>query len=250
MLAVLSPAKNMVSVPSDPLTVPQYQGRADFLTSQLQELSPWQLESVLRTNPDIALRAFSYYQNNFSGGMDGCFPALLGFRGLCYQHLNALDFTGDDLLYAQDHLRILSALYGILRPLDGIRLHRLEMVSRLKVEGKNLYAYWGDRIYQAAFARGEAVINLASHEYEKLILPFVQSRDRFITCRFLCTRRRKLVTLPTEAKAARGEMARFLVKNRLDSPEQLQEFSWNGYHYVPHASSPECLVFIQEAKSP
>lgn len=256
MITILSPAKNMrvASFKGAPLTEPVFLQKTRRLAAYLKGLNPWELESAMKLNPQLALTAFEYAQNfekdvrdsveNTSGFPDWPCPALLAFHGLAYRYLDAASLTGEDLLYSQDHLRIVSALYGLLRPLDGIFPYRLEFQCKIKPEGKSLYAFWGDDLSRAL--SGQTVINLASAEYAKAVSPKRGEGPRVITCEFRVPRRGKLVTLPTEAKMARGRMARFILQNRLDSPEELTAFCWEGWTYCGELSRKDTLLFIRQ----
>lgn len=244
MIAVLSPAKNMRSVKIDGLrlTLPQFQGQTERLAGELKKYQPYELESLMKINPGIALRAFQDYQD-FCFDMKGS-AAALSYHGLAYQNLNAADFSLEDFSFASEHLRILSALYGLLRPADAIRPYRLELQCRVKIDGETLYGFWGDQIYRVLFRRGCPVINLASGEYARAVRPYVRPEDRWITCEFLVRRRGRLVTLATGAKMARGQMARAIVKNRWEQPENLKQFCWGGYEFCEEFSNDRRYVFI------
>jgi cytoplasmic iron level regulating protein YaaA (DUF328/UPF0246 family) len=248
MITVLSPAKRLQPVPQPPLaaTRPRYLAEAAELAGQLRTLAPWQLESALRVNPALALDAFAAYQA-FDPDTPGA-PALLAYRGLAYQSMAPQDFTPEELRFAQDHLRLLSALYGALRPLDGILPHRLELVSRLRVDGKSLYGYWGDTVCRDLVREDGVLLNLASGEYARLLLPHLRPGERCITCDFLIPRRGRLVCLPTLAKMARGRMARYLIQNRIDRPEGARSFAWEGFAFAEVLSGPERYVFVQEPR--
>ncbi len=247
MIAILSPAKNMtqVSLEGLSLTTPSYEEQTCRLAAALKELTPWQLESAMKISPQLAWKAAGYYES-FRWGEGGS-PALLSYWGLAYQHLDGRSFSLEQLELAQDRLRILSALYGLLRPLDAILPYRLEMGTKWKPDGKtSLYAFWGDRLYRDLFALGQPVICLASGEYAKAITPYLKPSDPWVVCDFMVRRRGKLTTLATEAKMARGEMARAIVTRGWRQPEQLWEFDWNGYHFSPELSSESRYRFIQE----
>lgn len=247
MLAFLSPAKNMRPppaggpAPTRPLFLPQ----ARLLARQMKECSAWQLESLLRISPELAMRAFVDYQN-FDAASPG-WPALLSYRGLAYSTMAPDHFSDGTLAFAQGHVRILSALYGVLRPLDGISPHRLELQCPVRVRGESLYAFWGDRLYRSLFTGGQPVVNLASAEYAKAVLPFLQLGDSLVTCEFMQPVHGRFVTRPTEAKMARGGMIRFLCENRLERPEQLQAFEENGYAFRADLSTAERYRFVKEA---
>lgn len=245
MIAFLAPAKNMQpgALPKGIPSRPRYPEETGKILKVIKEYQPWQFERLLKLSPELAWEAFARYQD-FNPKLPGV-PALLAYKGLAYLHLNAQDFTAGDFDFAEGSIRIASALYGLLSPRDGIQPYRLELRCKLMVEGKSLYRFWGDTVYRDLFASGSAVINLASREYAQLILPFLNPADRFITCDFLTPVRGKLRTLPSRAKMARGEMARFIVKNRLQEPEELKSFSRDGYRFAEGMSTANRLVFIQ-----
>lgn len=246
MLVLLSPAKNMTAAsradiqPTRPVFLPQ----TEPILHALRQYNPWQLESLLKVNLEIALKTFDFYQR-FDPQLPG-YPAALSYRGLAYQNLDAGSFTGEDFAFAQQSLRFLSAFYGVLRPMDGMLPYRLDFLCPFKVEGKRLYHYWGDRIYRELFAAGEPVVDLCSGEYSRAFDPHRTGREPFVRCRFLQWRKGKWVTLPTEAKMARGQMARAVVKGRWTSVEELQGFSWAGYEFCPQLSSFQEYVFRKE----
>ena len=136
----------------------------------------------------------------------------------------------------------------MVRPTDGVSPYRLEMQCRLPLEEGSLYRFWGDTLCRDLFAdaQGQPVIDLASSEYSKAILPHLRPGDRVIQCQFVEARGGKLRTLATSAKMARGQMARWLVQNRIDDPEQLKEFAWDDYHFAPTLSGADTLVFLME----
>lgn len=247
MIAFLSPARNMDVLPGcgyEPRE-PLFLERTAELAGLLRECEAWQFESLLDVSPALALEVFARYQD-FDSARLGT-PALLSYRGLAYQHLNAKSFTPEQMAYAQDHLRVLSAFYGVLRPLDGIQPYRLGMDRRLKVGGQTLYQFWGDTVYKALFSTGELVVNLASAEYSDMVTPHLRPGDRLLTCWFV--RRRpggKLRAFPSYSKMARGHMARYILENRVEDPEQLKAFDWNGYRYSEGNSSLNRYVFIGE----
>ncbi|MCI9575315.1 MAG: peroxide stress protein YaaA [Clostridiales bacterium] len=246
MIAILSPAKNMRPVIREGLVLsrPRYLEQTSRLADILRGYDAWELESMMKINPELGMKAYWDFQD-FRLEAPGT-AAALAYRGLAYQHLAAQDFTLEELAFANDHLRILSGFYGMLRACDGILPYRLEMQCKLKVDGKNLYGFWGDRLYQDLFASKQPVINLASTEYSKVISPYLQSQDRWITCQFLVNRGGKWKALATDSKMARGEMARYLIQNRLEQPEELQEFTWQGYRFAPLRSDDANYVFTRE----
>ncbi len=250
MIFILSPAKNMAEPEelsgwmeknaSLPLSQPVFLRDAAQLAGQLKSLNPWQLESILGVNPVLALKAFGLYQN-FDAKKEGI-PALLAYQGLQYQHLAAGDFSADDLESAQQRLRIVSGLYGLLRPLDSILPYRLEMQCTFPFNGKRLYPFWGARLWEEIAPLNESLVNLASREYAKAVVPYASGR--IVSCDFLTPKRGKLVCIATAAKMARGEMARMAVKQRLTQPEELQRFQWGGFIFQPKLSTEDRYVFV------
>lgn len=245
MIAVLSPAKNMKMEKCHYfLTRPSCIEQSQLLYNRLKEFSPWELESILQCNSKIAFQAFLDYQN-FDFKKEGT-GALFAFQGLLYQNISPKDFTQEDINFAQEHLRMLSAFYGILKPCDGILPYRLEMQSKLKIEEKGLYTFWGKSIYEQLFQYKKPVINLSSAEYTKLIQPYVTERDCFITCKFLTYKKGKYSMIPTMAKMARGQMARFIIKNKIETPEGIKAFSWEDFTYSQEWSDEKNYVFLQD----
>lgn len=152
--------------------------------------------------------------------------------------------TKPALDHLQDTLRILSGFYGILKPFDGIVPYRLEIGSRLKVAGKNnLYAFWGEKLYSTLKDDGP-IINLASKEYSKAIVPYLQSTDQFVDVVFAHLVDGKLRTRATPAKMARGEMVRFVAENHLTGVEELKEFESPTYSFDEKRSTTNKLVFV------
>ena len=252
MIVVLSPAKSLDFTTPPSIaehTQPQFLGSAQVLVEQLRRLSPAELAGLMRISDPLAvLNATRYadWQQPFTP--DNAKQAVLAFNGDVYTGLAATTLTPAALHFAQDHLRILSGLYGVLRPLDLIAPYRLEMGTRLvSPSGRDLYAFWGERIAETlnAAARevgASALINLASQEYFKavaaktLTLPVITpifedwSAGRFKVVSFY-------------AKRARGLMARSVLAKRLKSPSALKKFSAEGYAFVAAASSETHWVF-------
>ncbi len=245
MIAIISPAKNMrqVFLQGVTLSTPKYIQKAKKLVEILKEYNPWELESLLKINPNLGLKAFEDYQK--WGRDKRKIAALLAYDGLQYKNIQPEDFTLEKFVFASKHLRILSGLYGLLKPTDGIYPYRLEMQTKLQVEEKNLYGFWGDLLYRDLFQENLPVINLASKEYSKAIEAYLKPHDKFITIEFKICRGKKLKTIATSAKMARGQMVRYMIKNRLKDPEQLKNFSWDGYEFIPGLSYDNKYVFVQ-----
>lgn len=246
MVAILSPARNLrPATAAQPLTVPEFAGEAQQLAAALRAYSPWQLESLLDVPPERALQLYDTYQAFGGDGNGQLYPALLAYNGAAYRNMSPEDFTPAEMAYAQAHLRVLSALYGMLRPLDGVQIHRLGLKKEFSPGGENLHAFWGSKLYRSLFAKATPVVNLASMEYAKLVTPFMQPGDRMVTCRFLVDKPGGARGTVSTVRAARGLMARFMVKHQLAHPEELQAFEEDGYVFIPARSTGSEYVFIK-----
>jgi cytoplasmic iron level regulating protein YaaA (DUF328/UPF0246 family) len=255
MLMVISPAKTLDY--SSPLacseySLPQHLDEAQQLIAQLRELSPQQIAELMSLSDKLAgLNAARYaeWQPDFSP--QNARQALLAFRGDVYTGMDADSFTADDFLFAQQHLRILSGLYAVLRPLDLMQPYRLEMGTKLaNPRGKNLYEFWGERISgwlnEALAAQGDDVlINLASNEYFSAVQKKAL-RARVIETEFRDLKNGQYRIISFYAKKARGLMARYIIRNRLQDPLQLREFDLGGYAFCAASSAPDRLVFLRD----
>ena len=173
-------------------------------------------------------------------------PALLSYDGIQYTYMAPAVFEDGQYDYVQEHLRILSGFYGVVRPMDGVVPYRLEMQARAAVSGHtNLYDFWGDSLYREVPDESRIIINLASKEYSKRIEKYLQPDDRFITCIFGEPEGSKIVQKGVYAKMARGEMVRFLAGIQAEAPEQMKAFDWSGYHFDDFRSSDQEYVFVR-----
>ena len=256
MLLVLSPAKSLDFV--TPPTVsdhsqPACLAESERLMTPLRKLSPADLAGLMGISDKLAVlnvNRFAEWKPPFTP--DNAKQAVLAFDGDVYDGLAAPTLTAADLAFAQDHLRILSGLYGWLRPLDLIQPYRLEMGTRLaNRRGRDLYAFWGDRLRRLANADlksggAAALVNLASEEYFKALAggPFATPVVRPVFEDWSGGRYRIVSFF---AKRARGAMARYAIAHRLTQPEGLQGFDWEGYAFVPEASNDRDWVFRRRA---
>lgn len=249
MLVVVSPAKKMNMDPVEGLepTRPAFQAQADELAKVAQGLSVDDLQKLMKISENLA----KLNRDRFSdfGEMQDK-PAALAFAGDTYQGLEAASLDDDEMMWAQDHFRILSGLYGLLRPLDAIQPYRLEMGSRLKTaKGKTLYDYWGDTIAralneQAQAIKAEVLVNCASQEYFGAV-DLNALNLRVVTPVFMEEKPGGPKIVSFYAKRARGAMARYIIQRRLTDPEALTEFDTGGYRYVPDISEPDKPVFVR-----
>ncbi len=252
MLAVLSPAKSLdyeSPLTTSRFTEPALMHESAQLIAQLRQYTPADIASLMSLSDKLAgLNVVRYAGWQSVSTPENARPALLAFNGDVYSGLAAQDFNDADLDVAQQHLRILSGLYGLLRPLDLLQPYRLEMGTRLaNARGKDLYAFWGDiitdHLNQALAEQGDDVLlNLASDEYFKSV-HVKKLSGRVITPVFQDEKNGKYKIISFYAKKARGLMARYLVKNRITQPEQLLNFDAEGYAFCAELSTENKLVF-------
>jgi cytoplasmic iron level regulating protein YaaA (DUF328/UPF0246 family) len=252
MLVVISPAKRLDwTERSVEMTQPDFLDDANRLARTARNLSIGDLESLMSISRDLARLNRDRFRE-FSDDPDPAEtrPAALAFAGDTYIGLEAASLDAEEMNWAQDHLRILSGLYGVLRPLDAIQPYRLEMGSRLKTRrGKSLYDYWRDAPAKALRAQAEQVgtdvlVNCASQEYFGAV-DLDALKLRVITPVFMEDKNGTPKIVSFFAKKARGAMARFITQNRLVDPEALLDFDTGGYAYEPDLSEPDKPVFLR-----
>jgi cytoplasmic iron level regulating protein YaaA (DUF328/UPF0246 family) len=250
MLIVLSPAKALnFTAPAKPapMTTPEMAVDIAELSITAKKLTVRQLKSLMDLSDSLATLNRERFQA-FDPAMEDGLQAAFAFNGDVYSGLKARELDKKGLAYAQGHIRILSGLYGLLKPLDGIQPYRLEMGTSLKTKrGKTLYAFWGDRIAaalneQGLGAKDPTLINAASQEYfgavdrKALKLPVVNLR-------FLEEKDGEAKIISFYAKKARGLLARYAIDNRIDKHADLKAFDSEGYRFQPQASSDTEWVF-------
>ena len=254
MIAVVSPAKTLdfeTQPCTELFTEPGFLKDSKKLIKRLRELSADDLGDLMGISSRLAELNHGRYRDwSTPFTQHNSKPAVLAFKGDVYTGLQANDFSDDDFSYAQKHLRILSGLYGLLRPLDLIQPYRLEMGTGLdNHRGKNLYAFWGDQITNALAADLSAdssgiLVNLASNEYFSSIRP--EKLDaRIITPVFKDEKNGNLKIISFFAKKARGLMSRFLIQERVQTPDELKGFTLEGYSYDDTLSDGDILVFAR-----
>lgn len=253
MLVVISPAKRLDMSPYEGLapTAPAFQDDAVELAGVARGLTVGELQKLMGLSDKLAkLNAERFADFAADPTPESTRPAAFMFDGDTYAGLEARSLDEDALRWAQDHLRILSGLYGLLRPLDAIQPYRLEMGSKLaNARGKNLYDYWGDRLAKALNQAGEAMgtdilVNCASNEYFSAV-DAAALKLRVITPVFMGERGGQAKIVSFYAKKARGAMARFICENRLTDPEALTAFDTGGYCFSAELSEGDRLVFLR-----
>ena len=253
MLMVLSPAKTLdydSPLITQRTSEPRLLAETSELAALCKRLSPQDLASLMGISDKLAaLNVARFAQWQPEATTQNSRPALLAFKGDVYTGLAVEDFSEEDLDFAQSHLRILSGLYGLLRPLDRLQPYRLEMGTRLEnPRGRDLYAFWGNRISEllAADLAGEPLINLASEEYFNAVKPALLPAA-VISPVFQDEKNGKYKIISFHAKKARGLMARYIIKQRLTSPAQILDFDLGGYAYCPELSTPQKPLFRRAA---
>lgn len=247
MKMILSPAKKMNEDPDtlEYTELPVYLEQAEEIMRWLQRRSYEELKKLWKCNDSIAQQNFKRLE-----GMDlqgRLTPAVLSYEGIAYQYMAPSVFEENQLAYIQKHLRILSAFYGVLKPMDGVKPYRLEMQAKVAAAGyKNLYELWGDRLYRSVRDKDGIIINLASKEYSKCIDKYLTGQDTYITCVFGELADGRTVQKGTCAKMARGEMVRFMAERNIEEPEEIKKFDRLNYRFREELSSDREYVFVRE----
>ncbi len=255
MLTLLSPAKSLDLSPPPaglPLSQPRFEKDISVLIKRCKKLSVADLAELMSLSQPLAeLNRQRFREMSLPFTPANAKQCVLAFQGDVYKKLDAASLSKRDLKWAQNRVRILSGLYGLLRPLDLIQPYRLEMGTRLANErGKNLYEFWGNKLVDAINAehakrRASAALNLASTEYFKAV-PVKNLVPPLVTAVFQEIRDGQPKTITFSAKKARGLMTRFLVRNRIDEPAGLEDFAEQGYGFRPDLSAEDRLVFTRE----
>jgi len=247
MRIIISPAKKM-NVDTDtlePAQLPVFLEDTEEIMRWMQSLSFSEARKLWGCNEKIAEQNFKRFEE-----MElrrGLTPALLSYEGIQYQYMAPAVFEEGQYAYVQEHLRILSGFYGVLRPMDGVTPYRLEMQAKVKLPGKkDLYDYWGDRLYREVLDESRVIVNLASKEYSRCVERYLCPQDTFLTCVFGEYAGGKVRQKGTYAKMARGEMVRFMAEKKIEDPEEIKEFRRLNYVYCEELSSEDVYVFIRK----
>ena len=246
MRIIISPAKQM-RVDTDVFTcgsLPVFMEKTEILMQWIRNLSYEDQKKLWACNDKIARQNAERFAH-----MDlrkSLTPAILSYDGIQYTYMAPAVFEDGQYEYVQEHLRILSGFYGVVKPLDGVVPYRLEMQAKAAVDGhKNLYDFWGDSLYREVLDDSRIIINLASKEYSKCIEKYLHPEDRYITCIFGEPDGDKIVQKGVYAKMARGEMVRFMAGIHAEKPEQMKDFNWSGYHFDNDRSSDHEYFFVR-----
>lgn len=243
MKFIIAPAKKM-NVDTDgplPVTAPRFLEQTKQLYAMLQGMDYDALKKLWACNDGIAWQNVQRLRD-YDPDHIALTPALLAYEGIQYRFMAPRVFTAEQLNYVHRHLRIVSGLYGLLRPCDGVIPYRLEMQAKLSGEGfSSLYDFWGSRLAEALDT--EELVNLASKEYSRAVLPHFHGRA--VTCVFAERKEGKIIEKGTQCKMARGEMMRYAAETQAQTPQQLKGFDRLGYAFQPELSNEETYVFVK-----
>ncbi len=243
MRIIFSPTKTMQrSAAPEFAGLPVYLNESEMLLARLRSLSAQELKKLWGCSDDILEENIKRLE-----GMDlktELTAAVSAFEGIAFKYLSPETLDKESLMYLQKNLRILSGFYGVLKPLDGIRPYRLDMENRLSGQNyKNLYEFWGGKIYDRLRDDSGVIINLASKEYAKCVEKYLQPDERFITCNFAEMVKGELKQKATFSKMARGEMLRYMAENKIEDPEELKGFNRLGFKFRHDLSDKDEFVF-------
>lgn len=249
MKIIVSPAKKMnVDVDSLPWQdLPRFLEKTEQLYRTLRGMSYDSLKKLWKCNDQLA--QLNVERLNKMDLRKNLTPAILSYEGIQYRYMAPGVFTDKQLAYLQEHLRILSGFYGVLRPFDGVTPYRLEMQAKLPVAGaKDLYDFWGDSLAQTLFMQNDCIVNLASKEYSICIARYLPDSFRFVTCVFGEMDAGKVVEKATLCKMARGEMVRYMAECNIKAPEEIRMFDRLGFAFCPERSNDKTYTFLRNAK--
>lgn len=247
MRIIISPAKQMVR-DTDSLhwnQLPDFMKETGELFTYLKERTYEELKSMWKCSDKIA--SLNYERLHASNLHEQLTPAILAFEGIQYQYMAPGVFEEQELEYLEEHLRILSGFYGILRPFDGVIPYRLEMGTKFtEAPWKSLYEFWGGKLAEHLSSETGCIVNLASKEYSKSITRHLQGDVKVVTCVFGEKTGGKVVEKGTLAKMARGEMVRYMAEKGIENLEEIQAFPYLNYSFSEDLSDEETYIFIKE----
>ena len=238
MKIIISPAKSFKhfdNIITEELLFPE---KTRILVEKIKKLSMNEMGNLNMTNDKLTEKAYFDYQDFDFENLPN--PAFFSFDGLVFKQFTMGEFP--DLAYLNDHVYILDAFYGLLKPMTGIRDYRLYFDNTMY----DLYEFWGDLIYKEIFKDGDLILNLASKEYTKTIRPFLKDTDKFLTVDFKEVRDGKLKSIVSYMKQARGQMLKEIITRKIEDIEEIKKLDINGYTYDPYNSTADTLTFVRE----
>lgn len=240
MKIIISPAKSFKhfdNIDTEELLFPE---KTKILVNKIKKLSMNEIGNLNMTNDKLTEKAYYDYQEFDFRDLSN--PALFSYDGLVFKQFKMEDFT--DINYLNNHVYIISALYGLLKPMTGIRDYRLYFDNTRY----DLYDFWKDDLYKKLYEDNDLVINLASKEYSKTIRPFLKKTDKFITIDFKEVRDGKLKSVVAYMKQARGAMLREIITRKIEDVDEIKKLDINGYTYDPYNSTEKCLTFVRNGE--
>ena len=254
MIIVISPAKTLDFKEKNnnlPISEPRFLERSQEIINEIKEYSSFDLEKLMKISTKLATLNRDRFAK-WEPSLDTAKQAILAFKGDVYMGMDVGSFSDSNLFYANDHLRILSGLYGVLRPFDGINEYRLEMGTKLKVnESKDLYGFWKNELVECLVNDlknhdNKTIINLASYEYFKSVENIENNPSiNVITPVFKELRGDEYKIIAFNAKKARGMMSRYIIQNEIEDIEELKKFDVDNYAFNPEMSTENELVFTR-----
>jgi cytoplasmic iron level regulating protein YaaA (DUF328/UPF0246 family) len=251
MLVLLSPSKKLdeeSKVPTQNYSQPQFLADAEILSSGLKKLTRGDISDLMGLSQNLSDLNYTRYQNfKVPFTQQNARPALFTFKGDVYDKMDVENYSDTDLEFAQNHIRILSGLYGILKPLDLMQPYRLEMGTKYKNKrGHNLYGFWDSKLTENINAEeSELVLNLASNEYFKAIKPKALKAN-LLDITFKQYKDGQLKNIGLMAKRARGLMADFVIKNKITDKDKIMDFNAGGYSFAPDLSTDKNWTFTMK----
>lgn len=246
MKIIISPAKTMcINTDSIPTVgTPVFIEQAKDILSYLKGLSYTELKKLWKCSDKIAQDNF--IKINEMDLFNSLTPAILAYDGIAYKYMAPVVFEKSHFEYAQENLRILSAFYGVLKPMDGITSYRLEMMAKAKISGHaNLYEFWGDSIYKEVRDESGIFINLASKEYSRCIEDYATEKDTIISYTFGELKEGEVIQKTVHVKMARGEMVRFMAENNVTEPSGTKSFNRLGFSFDEKRSNENHYIFLK-----
>lgn len=240
---IISPAKKMKQ---DIDTLPHHQypyflKDTEIILAYMKQLSYEEIKKIWNCSDKIA--KWNYTQLHSMNLYQKLTPAIFSYEGIQYQYMAPSVFETETLNYIEQHVRILSGFYGILKPFDGVVPYRLEMQA--KSDKKTLYEFWGKKLAEYLFQEDTSIINLASREYSKCISKYLRKDISFLTCIFGEREKGRIIQKGTHVKMARGEMVRFMAEHQIDDIEKIKKFNRLGYRYIEELSNRTTYVFLK-----
>lgn len=240
MKIIISPAKSFKENKDIPTEDLLFKDKTQYLVHKLKKYTMNEMGNLHGTNDKLTEKAYYDYQEMDLDKLTN--PAIFAYDGLVFKQFKREDF--DDLNYLNDHLYIISPLYGILKPLTAIADYRLYFGNK----DINLYEFWGDLIYKEAYKDNDTIINLASVEYAKTITDYLKDGDRFISLDFKDVREGKLKSIVAWMKQMRGKMLKEIISQKIEDPEKIKAIEIDGYKYDPYNSTSDRWVFVRDKK--